>query len=179
MQECAKVHSTKFREYVQCTEMIIQKMCVNVTCSDYVQWLMLADTSHMESCFCESARATTPVTPVGATRLCPSITLPSLILTICESNCCSFFTLFMVCFSCFHERNKEWEWANFAYAYVHWECSCMHFMAKTRCKSPLLHSVMLAGGGVMAGVGELEKRENWIRVLKVAPNYRKGNSNPT
>ncbi len=33
VQECAKIHSIKFREYMQCTEMIIQKMCINVTCS--------------------------------------------------------------------------------------------------------------------------------------------------
>ncbi len=37
VQECAKVHSMKYREYVQCTEMIIQKMCVNLICSDYVK----------------------------------------------------------------------------------------------------------------------------------------------
>ncbi len=30
------VHSMTFREYVQCVEMIIQKMCLNVTCSDYM-----------------------------------------------------------------------------------------------------------------------------------------------
>ncbi len=30
-KECAKVHSMKYKEYVQCTSMIVQKMCINVT----------------------------------------------------------------------------------------------------------------------------------------------------
>lgn len=54
-------------------------------------------------------------------------------------------------------RSRQFE---IAYAYMHQGVS-MHALRKYMvCWSPFLHSVMLAGGGVMAGDGELEKREN-------------------
>ncbi len=36
IQDFAKVHSMKYRGYVQYTDIIIQKMCVNVMYSDYM-----------------------------------------------------------------------------------------------------------------------------------------------